>query len=272
MVGGNVVCVSQAVNLIEWGVDALRIGMGSGSICTTQEVMAVGRPQATAVFHVCKYARQHGVPCWADGGISNIGKIAKALGCGASCVMMGSLLAGTEEAPGHYYYKDGVRLKSYRGMGSIDAMNSKGGSADRYFSESSKVRAAEGLGRARGSFLCYRLCPVSAPSLATHLPTSLAHLSPHLSHHHPRAAPSSCQVRVAQGVSGSVVDKGSLTRYLPYLSTGLKHSLQDMGFQSLNALWQGLYDGGLRFELRTPGAQVEGGVHDLHSYNRKDFA
>ena len=102
-------------------------------------------------------------------------------------------------------------------MGSIDAMASKGGSADRYFSESSTVR-------------------------------------------------------VAQGVSGSVVDKGSLTRYLPYLATGLKHSLQDMGHKSLNALWQALYDGQLRFELRTSGAQVEGGVHDLYSYNRKDFA
>ena len=80
------------------------------------------------------------------------------------------------------------------------------------------------------------------------------------------------KVRVAQGVSGAVVDKGSLKRYLPYLMTGLKHSLQDMGIRSMGEVHERLHDGRLRFELRSPSSQVEGGVHDLHSYTRKDFS
>ena len=133
VVAGNVATPEGVEALIAAGADAVKIGIGPGSICTTRIVAGVGVPQLTAVLESAAAARAHGVPAIADGGIRTSGDIAKAIAAGADCVMMGSLFAGTDEAPGEVFLYQGRSYKSYRGMGSLGAMAR--GSADRYFQQ-----------------------------------------------------------------------------------------------------------------------------------------
>ncbi len=133
VIAGNIVTAEAALALAEAGVDAVKVGIGPGSICTTRIVAGVGMPQIRAIDDVAKALKGSGVPLIADGGIRYSGDIAKALAAGASSVMMGSMFAGTEEAPGETILYQGRTYKSYRGMGSMGAMQM--GSADRYFQE-----------------------------------------------------------------------------------------------------------------------------------------
>ncbi len=215
VIAGNVVTQQQAETLIHSGADALRVGMGPGSICITQNMMAVGRSQGTAVYRVAALARRYGVPVMADGGVNGIGPMAKALALGASTQMVGNLLAGTQEAPGEYFYENGVRVKRYRGMASLEAMEQGGNK--RYLVDAKDA------------------------------------------------------VKVPQGVTGTVVDKGSLLDYVPYLMKGLQQALQDMGYQDIPSIHSALWDGRLRLERRTPSGAAEGSVHSLVSYQTPRF-
>ena len=211
---GNVVTSQQCMRLVEAGADGLRVGMGSGSICTTQEVCAVGRGQATAVYQSGRMGLSLGVPIIADGGIQNSGHIVKALALGASAVMCGSMFAGTEEAPGSYVLMNGVKVKKYRGMGSLEAMTK--GSETRYYGDTQNLK-------------------------------------------------------IAQGVSGTVRDKGSVKKNVPYLIQAVKQGMQDLGAKSVAEAHAALHSGKQRLEARTGAAQVEGGVHDMHSYEKKSW-
>lgn len=161
IVGGNIVTSEAAKDLIEAGANALKVGVGPGSICTTRVVAGVGVPQLSAIYNVFEYASQKGIPVIADGGIKLSGDIVKAIASGASCAMLGSLFAGTEEAPGDEIIFQGRKFKSYQGMGSLSAM--KRGSKDRYFQSEAKKLVPEGIeGRVpykgKLSDVIYQLC------------------------------------------------------------------------------------------------------------------
>ncbi|WP_244848518.1 IMP dehydrogenase [Caballeronia sp. SL2Y3] len=135
VIGGNIATAAAAKALVEYGADAVKVGIGPGSICTTRIVAGVGVPQITAIANVSEALRGSGVPVIADGGVRFSGDVAKALAAGANVVMMGSMLAGTEESPGDVFLFQGRQYKAYRGMGSVGAM--KDGAADRYFQDNS---------------------------------------------------------------------------------------------------------------------------------------
>lgn len=143
---GNIATAEAAVRLIEAGADSLKVGIGPGSICTTRIIAGVGVPQISAIYDVAKAAEGSGVPVIADGGLRYSGDIVKALAAGGDSVMIGSMFAGTDEAPGEIFEENGHKFKSYRGMGSVDAM--KAGSRDRYFQDgedSTKKLVPEGV-------------------------------------------------------------------------------------------------------------------------------
>ena len=139
VIGGNIATAAAARDLVEAGADAVKVGIGPGSICTTRIIAGVGVPQISAVANVAEALRDSDVPVIADGGVRYSGDLAKAIAAGAHTVMIGSLFAGTEEAPGEIELYQGRSYKSYRGMGSIGAMTQQHGSSDRYFQEGSAV-------------------------------------------------------------------------------------------------------------------------------------
>jgi IMP dehydrogenase len=148
VVAGNIATGEAAEALIDAGADAVKVGIGPSGICTTRVVAGVGVPQITAIYDVADAASRHGVPVIADGGITSSGDVAKAIAAGADTVMLGGMLAGTDETPGEVILAHGERFKEYRGMGSIGAMKARGFSKDRYFQgdvEDVQKLVAEGI-------------------------------------------------------------------------------------------------------------------------------
>jgi IMP dehydrogenase len=143
IIAGNVATGEATKDLIEAGVDCVKVGIGPGSICTTRVIAGIGVPQITAIMNAYEVAKEYGIPVIADGGIKYSGDITKALAAGANVCMMGSIFAGCDESPGTYELYQGRKYKVYRGMGSIAAMEK--GSSDRYFQTDAKKLVPEGV-------------------------------------------------------------------------------------------------------------------------------
>jgi len=145
VIAGNVATPEAVEDLIAAGADAVKVGIGPGSICTTRVVAGIGVPQVTAIYECAKAAKKHGVPIIADGGVKYSGDLTKAIAAGGDVIMIGSLFAGCEESPGEFELYQGRRFKVYRGMGSLGAMNQSHGSSDRYFQAGAKKLVPEGV-------------------------------------------------------------------------------------------------------------------------------
>ena len=145
VIAGNVATAEATEDLIKAGADAVKVGIGPGSICTTRIVAGIGVPQVTAIYEAAQVAKKYNIPIIADGGIKYSGDLTKAIAAGADVIMIGSLFAGCEESPGEFELYQGRRFKVYRGMGSIGAMNMSHGSKDRYFQQDAKKLVPEGV-------------------------------------------------------------------------------------------------------------------------------
>ncbi len=145
VIAGNVATKEATIDLIKAGADAVKVGMGPGSICTTRVVAGIGVPQITAVMDCAEAAREYNIPIIADGGVKYSGDVPKAIAAGADSVMLGSMLAGTKESPGELILYQGRQFKAYRGMGSVGAMSEANNSSDRYFQQNERKLVPEGV-------------------------------------------------------------------------------------------------------------------------------
>jgi IMP dehydrogenase len=248
VIAGNIATAEAAKDLIAAGADALKVGIGPGSICTTRVVTGVGMPQVTAIMNALRGVHESGqdIPVIADGGIRHSGDIPKALAAGASAVMMGSLFAGLDESPGELVISQGRRYKSYRGMGSEGAMNA--GSADRYGQApvGNPLPGSAGRGQGEGSGAAGGVPATSSPSHRLSVSPS----------HSPSPSPS--RKYVPEGVEGLVAYRGRLAEFVYQMVGGVRAAMGYCGCRTIDEL-----RAEARFVKVSPATVVENHPHDI---------